>query len=913
MANRNAWHTMDIDQICARLETNATTGLGRKQASARAKKLIIRQPDALKSLFLPPQRPLYRDLGKMLLDPIMLLTLFIAAIAFLFGKYTLGGAILIILLVNAVCCALANAKANSIRHKLQLYSNPMIKIIRSGKLYTTDARNVLPGDVVILGAGDICPADVRLEKGCSLRVLQYTHDQTDISRVSVQKSGDILYQPGQEIFNPNCDNIVYAGSVIEQGFARGIAVETGLHTYIGALNGTVPETNHIPEPQSISFIKRYYSYFSGVQAALILPLTILLAMTMRYSLSFVECFLTTLALCCTAITGHIVSLAQIIRAAGIEAAASEEQNASVAIVKNSSASDKLCVMTDLLLLDSSAISDGKYHLESVYACGSIYNINELHNSDVYRLVSDLYLYRTATRPLESFDRDTFDVGLTAPIDALIKHVSLDTTAIDLTKVSSHITFHGDTCTVHTQLNSGEHEVLLSQNEYLLQHCTHVASADKKKDFDDSEHIALRTLCRIYRESGYRILLVANRREQCVTLVGVLAFAQRSGFGFNECCEQLMHSGVRVSAFMQNTNENMKILSDSGLVRDQETDVLTVQAAREQGLDLHVAYGSYRAYLGFSESQIAELIQKLRQRGGCVASYCVDNQSQELHSSADLTVTCDAIEYRSSKAGEALYDKMPVDGKSFSSRASQNMRRTSDIIVRRAGDQGGGLHGILTGRKYSFAINLNLANAMTYLITVQFFRAVLLIVPAMFGVYSLTAVSLLICGLILDVAAVILFAFAAPNQKSIASSYSIMRRLEKPIAYNAANVVSACVSALLIWLAFTLLQAFNIADASQSAGLGFVSTYLLQGVVFMITLQEYSAGNVNKKRKSAPVLLAYVSAFILLLCACVMLPGINELTGGNTLSWTVTLIAPLASLVYYVTYRILSARGLNLHK
>ena len=580
----------------------------------------------------------------------------------------------------------------------------------------------------------------------------------------------------------------------------------------------------------------------------------------------------------------------------------------MAIIKNAEAADKLCEITDLLLLDSAAISDGKYHLASAYACGSIYNPEDLHNADVQRLAKDLYLYRSATRPPSADDHDAFDAGLTSPIDALIKHVSLDTQAIDLIKESSHVTVNDDVFTVHNQFKTGEYDVLLAIDEQILQKCTHVAAGELQKELDDSEHIALRTLCRIYRESGYRILLIANRHAQSVTLVGVLAFSHKLGFAFQDCCEQLIASGIRVSIFMPDNAQSMKILTDSKLVRDQDNDVLTAQTAELQGLDLHVAYGSYRAYLGFNQAQIAELIDKLQQRGNCIASYCVDNNAQTLHAMADLTITCDAIEYRSEKVAESYYDKMPVAGKPFSSRASQHMRRSSDIILRRASEQGGGLHGILTGRKFAFAINHNLANAITYLITVQLFRLVLLTVPAMFGTHTLSAVSLMVLGLLFDVAVILLFAFVMPSQSAVACSYPIMRRLEKPITYNAANVISACVSALVTWLGFALLQIFDVVDPAQSVGFGFVSAYLLQGVVFAVTLREYS-------EKKKPHALSFISVFvyILILCFCIWLPGLNVLTGCNEISWILLLVAPFAALIYYVTYRILSKHGLNLHK
>lgn len=909
MANRNAWHTMDIENICARLDTNSTKGLGRKQASARAKKLNIRQPEALRPLFIPSSQPWYKELLRMLFDPIMLLTLLVAALMLLFTEQALGVAIVVILLLNAVGCAFANAKARNVWCKMQLYSNPMIKVVRSGKLFVTDARNVLPGDLVILSEGDVCPADVRLDKGNSVHVTQLVMGETKMERQSVRKSGDVLYMPGQEVFNPHCENIVYAGSVIEQGFARGIVVETGRYTYIGAVNGIVPGTEQPQKTESVGFIKRYFSVFSAVQACMILPMTFLMAATMRYTLSFAECFMITLALCCTVVVEHLLSLISIARTIGIDAAASELQKESVCVIKNNQAMDKLCDMTDLLLLDSSAISDGRYHLESVYAGGSIYNLSELQNSDVQRLVTELYLYRTATRPLQASERDALDAGLAAPIDALIKHVAIDTAAIELTRVSSYVTSDEDVLVVHNRLNDCDHDILLSPNERLLQSCTHIAHALGDKEFDDSEHMAMRTLCRIYRESGYRVLLIANSRNGCITLVGMLAFANRVGYQFDDACKQLIESGVRVSAFMDNTPENVKILTDSTLIRDPDTDILTADAAQDLDLELGVAYGSYRAYLGFSKEQIAQLIEGLKSRGATVAAFCVDNELQSLQDLSDTSITCDAIEYRSPKVAQSYYDKMPVDGKSFSSRASQNMRRHADVVLRRAGEQGGGLHGILTGRARSFAVNYNVANIMTYLVTVQFFRAVLLIVPALFGTYTLTPVSLLITGILLDALFVWLFALATPDL-SKGVSYPIMRRLEKPITYNAANVMGACISALLVWLCFVVLQILGLTDAAQSTALGFVTTYLLQGVVFVVTLREYAQ---KKKKGVNTAMLAGVLIYVVTFGACLVLPVLRGLTGCAGLSLIIPAIAALALLIYYLTYRILSASGLNLHK
>lgn len=917
MEHSNAWHTMDAEEISVRLETNAASGLTRKQAIKRRRTLQVRRPEAMRALFLPVTRPLYTYIGKMFLDPIIMLALFIAMVAIIFEQYLLGGAVAVLTVINCVGCGIAHMKARSISEHLQLYSNPMVKVIREGQLFTADARRIVPGDVVLLTPGDVCPADVRLQKGSAVTVTQYVHtgDQRELLTKRAQKNGDVTYLASYEIHNPDYENIVYAGSIIEQGSARGIVVETGAYTYVGAIRGTVPGADVTTDPESITYLKKFCIRFTTLQAILLLPLTIVLSITMNGTLSIAECFLTALALSLTCVAEHVVALGRMIVSAGVYSAAQPRENDATAIVKSSLASDRLCDMTDLFLLDSSAISDGKYHLESVYAGGSIYTDREFadkNNRDVCALAGDLYLYRSATRPIDAQHSESFDSVFSAPIDALIKYIGVDTTALGWNRLNSRVEYRDNSCIAHNDMKQGGYQVVVSQSEDLLCDCTLMQSNDTTVAFDDSNHIALRTLCRIYRESGYLILLVAHREQDCTTLMGVLAFSQRVGSGFSDCCGEMIDSGVRLSVFMENTPESMKILADSGIVRDENNDVLTADRAGIDGLELPVAYGSYRAYLGFSDPQIAELIETLKKRGARIASYCVDNSKQELHSMADLTITCDALEYRSVKVAESLYGKMPVDGKPFSTRASQNTRRRSDVILRRACAKGGGLHGILTGRLYAFAVNHNLANMMTYLLTVQIFRTVLIAVCALFAIPTLTPVSILIGGLVLDAVAALLFAFSIPDKQAITSSYPIMRRLEKPLTYNTANVVSACVSALMLWLFVVVLQITGVIETAwQSMALAFASTYLLQGVIFLVTWREYTKG--NKQKRFSGIRAAVAIGYVLLLLACLWLPGLNDLTAGANLTWLTALLAPIISAIYYLLYRLLSWRGLNLHK
>ena len=284
-----------------------------------------------------------------------------------------------------------------------------------------------------------------------------------------------------------------------------------------------------------------------------------------------------------------------------------------------------------------------------------------------------------------------------------------------------------------------------------------------------------------------------------------------------------------------------------------------------------------------------------------------------HGMIDLAITCDSIEYRSAKVAESLYEKMPADGKPFSSRASQNTRRRADIILRRSSGKGGGLHGILTGRNSALAINHNLANLITYLLTVQVFRIMLVAVPALFATPMLKPTAMLLCGLVLDVGFAMIFAFSHPGKKALTCSYPIMRRLEKPIAYNTANIISACVSALVLWLGIAVLQLTGaLKTPEQAMALAFVSTYFLQGTIFLITRKEYISSDKNRNLHSKFKLLAII-AYTFILAACLCLPKLGELTAGTSLDALGFLLSPITSVIYFALYRLLSAKGLNLHK
>lgn len=155
--------------------------------------------------------------------------------------------ILLILIANAVVGVWQERNAESAIEALKEYEPEMGKIIRSDKsgVQKLRAKEIVPGDIVEISVGDKIPADIRLIKilSTTLRI-----DQSILTgeSVSVVKHTDAI--PDPRAVNQDKKNIIFSGTNVASGKARGIVVGTGLNTAIGKIRTEMSETEEIKTP-----------------------------------------------------------------------------------------------------------------------------------------------------------------------------------------------------------------------------------------------------------------------------------------------------------------------------------------------------------------------------------------------------------------------------------------------------------------------------------------------------------------------------------------------------------------------------------------------------------------------------------------------------------------------------------------
>jgi len=155
--------------------------------------------------------------------------------------------ILLILIANAVVGVWQERNAESAIEALKEYEPEMGKVVRGNKsgVQKVRAREIVPGDIVEISVGDKIPADLRL-----IQVLSTTLriDQSILTgeSVSVIKHTDAI--PDPKAVNQDKKNIVFSGTNVAAGKARGVVMGTGLNTAIGKIRTQMAETEEIKTP-----------------------------------------------------------------------------------------------------------------------------------------------------------------------------------------------------------------------------------------------------------------------------------------------------------------------------------------------------------------------------------------------------------------------------------------------------------------------------------------------------------------------------------------------------------------------------------------------------------------------------------------------------------------------------------------
>ncbi len=230
-------HSHTVEHLADTLETHIHKGLTGDQAGQR---LAQFGPNELKER---PRAGFLRLLAGQFNNFLILLLLAAAVISFALGESVDAAAILAIVVLNAVLGVVQESRAERALAALRRMAAPSAAVIRDGVQTTIPARELAPGDIVFLEAGNYVPADLRLIESVNLRI-----DKSALTGEShpVQKDAEVVLD--KDIPVGDRANSAFMSSMITYGRGKGLVTGTGMHTQIGMIAQLLQSYDEEPTP-----------------------------------------------------------------------------------------------------------------------------------------------------------------------------------------------------------------------------------------------------------------------------------------------------------------------------------------------------------------------------------------------------------------------------------------------------------------------------------------------------------------------------------------------------------------------------------------------------------------------------------------------------------------------------------------
>uniref|UniRef100_UPI004056E954 cation-translocating P-type ATPase n=1 Tax=Agathobacter sp. TaxID=2021311 RepID=UPI004056E954 len=312
------------------------------------------------------QKSVFQVFASQFADLLVVILMVAASISFVSGNTESTVVILLVLLMNAVLGTVQHVKAQKSLDSLKQLSSPSAKVIREGIKTEIPSREVVPGDIVILEAGDMIVADGRILNNYSLRV---NESSLTGESANVEKTEAVLYG---DAALADRTNMVYSGSLVTYGRAKVLITATGMETELGKIAGlmNMAKERKTPLQESLDAFSKRLAILIMVICGLVFALCLYRGMEVLDSMMFA------VALAVAAIPEALSSIVTIVQAFGTQKMAREN-----AIVKDLKAVESLGCVSVICSDKTGTLTRNKMTVQKVYVDGQELNPKEMNLSD----------------------------------------------------------------------------------------------------------------------------------------------------------------------------------------------------------------------------------------------------------------------------------------------------------------------------------------------------------------------------------------------------------------------------------------------------------------------------------------------------------------------------------------------------
>ena len=363
------WFNKTVQEVEKELGTSADKGLNQNQVEESAKKyglneLQEKKKDSLLKKFIAQ----FKDFS--------IIVLIIAAIVSGIVGVVEGEGItdtiiiLIVVFLNAIIGIIQESKAEKSLEALKKLSSHAAKVIRNGKEQVIPARELVPGDLVVIETGDYVAADLRIIEAINLKSQEASLTGES---VPVEKTTEKI--DGQEIGLGDRKNMLFSSSLITYGRGKAIVVDTGMNTEVGKIAGMLDQA----EKQETPLQKRLNSLGKTLGIACLAICAAIFAIGLIQGKPIIDMFMTAVSLAVAVIPEGLVAVSTIVLAIGVQKMVKKN-----AIVKKLPAVETLGSSTVICSDKTGTLTQNKMTVERVFCDDELQDIKNINKTEDFK-------------------------------------------------------------------------------------------------------------------------------------------------------------------------------------------------------------------------------------------------------------------------------------------------------------------------------------------------------------------------------------------------------------------------------------------------------------------------------------------------------------------------------------------------
>lgn len=295
-------------------------------------------------------------------DLLVIILITAAIISMVSGNLESTIVIFAVIIINAILGTVQHKKAEKTLDSLKSLSSPSAKVIRNGQKLEISSKEVVPGDIVILEAGDMIVADGRIVENFSLQVNEssLTGESANVEKNAIDLK--------EEVPLADRTNMVYSGSLVTYGRATVVVTGTGMDTEIGKIASLMSATKEKKTPLQVSLDQ----FSSRLAMVIVVICAIVFALSLYRKMPVLDSLMFAVALAVAAIPEALSSIVTIVQAMGTQKMVKEN-----AVIKELKAVESLGCVSVICSDKTGTLTQNKMTVQQIYVDDKVINPEEL--------------------------------------------------------------------------------------------------------------------------------------------------------------------------------------------------------------------------------------------------------------------------------------------------------------------------------------------------------------------------------------------------------------------------------------------------------------------------------------------------------------------------------------------------------